>query len=234
MNFFSEAVQALSSLAFPNMCRGCYNELLGKEELVCLHCWNTIPRTKFQHYAMNDVARKLYGRIYFNRACAAYYFSKVSSIQELLHHVKYRNDVALGLELGRRMALELEESKWLQHMDCIIPIPLSERKKKERGYNQSELLARGISEVCGIAVETNSVIRKRNTSTQTKMNVTQRLENMKDAFELNLKTTLEGKHVLLLDDVLTTGATIESCAREILKVPGTEISILTLAYAIDY
>lgn len=234
MKLMTEAFKALTSLAFPNLCRGCYQELLHQENLICLTCSHRLPKTHFQHYAMNDIAKKLYGRFYFNRACSTFYFSKISPIQELLHHVKYRNDQELGIELGRRMAMELEDSKWLQHIDAIIPIPLSERRLNERGYNQSELLAKGIYEVCGLGVDSSSVKRKKNTLSQTKKNIQQRLENMKEAFEVIDGQALKGKHVLIVDDVLTTGATIESCAREILKWPGTEVSVLTLAYAIDY
>lgn len=234
MKLILESAEALFSLFYPNLCKSCYSELYHSEEVICLRCWQELIPTEFHTYAMNDVARKLWGRFYFNRAAAGFYFHKVSGIQQMLHEVKYRQNEVLGIELGKRLAQSCMSNQWLEHIDCIIPVPLSAKKKKQRGYNQSEVLARGIQEVIPIPIDTQSLIRKRETETQTKKNIEDRRRNVQEAFALTDHIGLQHKHVLLVDDVLTTGATIVSCATELLKSEGTAVSVLTLAYALEY
>lgn len=229
----AQGLDALYSLVYPNLCASCMEELTGNEELICIVCWQEVIPTRFHTYSMNDVARKLYGRFYFNRAAAGYYFHKVSGLQTMLHAVKYREQAALGIELGKRLARTCMSNQWLDQLDYIVPIPLSDKKFRERGFNQAELLAKGIQQIVPIPLDTQSLIRNRNTETQTKKNIAQRQKNVANAFEVVQPQTFRNKHVLLLDDVLTTGATIASCAKEILKIPGAEVSVLTLAYAVE-
>jgi ComF family protein len=228
-----EALQGFVSLLYPNSCSGCYEELVGNEKHICTSCLEAFPKTHFHEYGMNEVAKKLYGRMLFQRASALFYFNKNSVLQEVLHAVKYRQDKELGIHLGRLMARQLVKTKWLDQLDALIPIPLSEKKLKQRGYNQSDLLAQGIQEELGLVIWNRAVERSRHTETQTHKSIQQRHENVQDAFQVTKESTLANKHVLLIDDVLTTGATIISCAREILRAPGAEVSVLTLAYAID-
>lgn len=234
MKTILNGAEALYTLFYPKLCYACYDELVGNEEQICLRCWQKVIPTQFHTYAMNDVARKLFGRFYFNRAAAGFYFHKVSGMQRMLHELKYRGNRDIGIELGKRLAKNCMSNQWLDHIDCLIPVPLSDKKIRKRGYNQSEVLAEGIQAIIPIGINKHSLVRTTDTESQTKKNIEQRRINMQQAFELKEETSLRNKHVLLVDDVLTTGATIEACARELLRVKGIEISILTLAYAIEY
>ena len=220
-------------LFYPTSCEACGDELLGNENWLCISCWIAMPKTNFHLQHPNPVEQRFFGRIPIQHASSMYYFNKDTRIQEVLHALKYKNKKEIGIELGRRFGHELLDCEWIREIDVVIPIPLSKQKLKSRGYNQSECIAKGLSEILQIPIDTDSVLRRKNTKSQTSMSVAQRIENVKDAFDVPISASLLGKHVLLVDDVLTTGSTLESCAREILKAPDTKISLLTLAYAIE-
>jgi ComF family protein len=162
-----------------------------------------------------------------------YYFNKDARIQDVLHALKYRKNTEIGLMLGRKFAEEIKMCTWIADIDCLIPIPLSQKKTQKRGYNQSEYIAKGMGEILNLGVITTAVERVKHTETQTSKTRSERLDNMKAAFEVKDPSLLNQKHVLLIDDVITTGATLESCAEAILKQGNTKLSIATLAYAID-
>jgi ComF family protein len=223
----------LFHLFYPHVCESCGEELVGNEKIICIACWKDLPKTKFHLQVNNQLEQKFWGRIHVQCATSMYFFNKDSRIQHVLHALKYRNNTDLGIELGRRFGRELEKCNWIEEIDVIIPIPLSKQKEKLRGYNQSEFIAKGMSEILNIEVNTQAVARIKHTDTQTKKSRTERLENMQAAFEVMDSKYLENKHILLVDDVITTGATLESCAETILKVNKTKLSIATLAYAIE-
>ncbi|HEX8607121.1 MAG TPA: phosphoribosyltransferase family protein [Pedobacter sp.] len=169
-----------------------------------------------------------WGRLPLTHATAQYYFTRRSAIQKLMHELKYRGNKELGLYLGRLMGQQLQASNRFRYLDALVPLPLFPAKERKRGFNQAELLCRGISEVTGTPVLTSVVIRTTNTESQTKKNRLERWENMKGRFVLTNKDIIQGKHVLLVDDVVTTGATLEACGKVILDARDTRLSIATL------
>ena len=172
-----------------------------------------------------------WGKIPLERATSFFFYRKGSDFRQILHQLKYGGRKELGAIMGRYMASELLPSGFFKGIDVIIPVPLHKKKQQLRGYNQSEWIVRGIAAVTGIPVNTESVIRKKNTETQTRKSTFERWENVDGIFELRSSEHLQGKHVLVVDDVLTTGATTVACVSALMEVQGIRISILTLAVA---
>ena len=151
-------------------------------------------------------------------------------MQNLLHQLKYKGKKEIGLYFGRRMGEAFAASERHKEIDALVPLPLFFKRERKRGYNQAAVICEGISEVTGLPVLNNVITRLKNTATQTHRNRAERWENIEGKFELINKEEIEGKHVLLVDDVLTTGATLEACGSELLKASGLKLSIATLAY----
>ena len=168
-----------------------------------------------------------WGRVRLENAASFCSYQPGSSFRKLVHDLKYRGHQAIGEELGKGYGHELIKTPF-NDSDLIVPVPLNKRKLRQRGYNQSECIARGLSRSMEKAIITTAVIKVRNSSTQTKKSRYDRWLNVEDTFRVVDPEILNGKHILLVDDVLTTGATIEACASEILKVPGTRVSVVTL------
>ena len=223
----------IANLFYPNICQACAKELVGNENSICVACWKDLPETKFHFQINNPLEQKFWGRLPVEYATSMYYFNKDARIQDVLHALKYRKNTEIGLMLGRKFAEEIKMCTWIADIDCLIPIPLSQKKTQKRGYNQSEYIAKGMGEILNLGVITTAVERVKHTETQTSKTRSERLDNMKAAFEVKDPSLLNQKHVLLIDDVITTGATLESCAEAILKQGNTKLSIATLAYAID-
>jgi ComF family protein len=162
-----------------------------------------------------------------------YYFNKDTRLQSLLHALKYRNKPEIGFLLGQRLGRRLLKTDWIKDVDCLIPVPLSNAKLQKRGYNQSQSIADGLADVLQLPVDSKSICRIKNTLSQTTMSVADRVKNVKDAFGVKNPSGLANKHIILIDDVLTTGATLESCANQIMKETEVKISILTIAFAIE-
>jgi len=181
-------------------------------------------------HANNPVEKIFWGRVPVTSAMSEFYFSKLSIIQNLIHEFKYKGNKKVGLYLGKMLGESLLNSN-RYHIDAIIPLPLFEKKEKKRGYNQAEILCTGISEIMNVPVISKNVVRIVHTETQTKKGRTERWENVEKTFFVMQPQLLEGKHLLLVDDVITTGATLEACASEILKLGNIKISIATLAMA---
>jgi ComF family protein len=233
MNLY-DLTQDVIHLFYPSVCQACGNELVGNESDICVGCITTLPPTGFCHQANNPVEQRFLSRIPIEQGASIYYFSKDSMLQSLLHALKYNGKESVGIKLGQLMGECLAQSTFCADIDRIIPVPLSAKKMRQRGYNQSECLARGMSAVLQIPCDPESVIRQKHTLSQTKMTVAERMANVNGAFACINPAGLTNQHILLVDDVMTTGATLESCARAILPVQGVRLSILTLAYAIDY
>lgn len=220
----------LMSLLYPHCCAACGNVLFYNENVLCVKCYAELPRTGFHNDPGNEVARLFWGRLSVRNATSFMYFNKDSRFRQILHELKYRDQQNVGIEMGRLFGLELKDSPFVD-ADLILPVPLHASKYRRRGYNQSELIARGISQVLRIPVETGLVNRIIGTGTQTRKTRYERWENVKDTFRIQDATILRDKHVLLVDDVITTGATIEACAGVILSVSGVTLSIASLACA---
>jgi ComF family protein len=179
----------------------------------------------------NPVVKTFWGRIPFEFASAQYIFRKGTEIQELLHNIKYGNREDAARAAGKLMGQDVQDLEWFQQIDLLMPVPLHPAKQKKRGYNQSEALCKGLSMVTQKPTMVNQLIRTENTSTQTKKGRFQRWENVEYVFKISAPAALENKHVLIVDDVITTGATIEGCAQVLLQVKGIKVSVLSLAHA---
>jgi Predicted amidophosphoribosyltransferases len=223
----------LISLFYPNLCVGCGQTLVGNEQMICVVCLSQLPKTNIQDKQDNLVEQRLWGRLAFQYATSMYFFTKGGIMQKIIHALKYQSMTEIGELLGYRMGLMLKNNSWIQEIDMIIPVPLSKKRMYERGYNQTSFITKAISETLHIAHDESAVIRKKNTESQTHKSRIERTNNLADAFEIIKPDMLQNKHILLVDDVLTTGATIESIGNKILKITGCKISVATLACAME-
>lgn len=218
-------------LFFPHNCIGCGSDILSEESFLCLTCINDLPHTHFALHANNPVEKIFWGRIPVVHAMSELYFTKASIVQNIIHEFKYKGNKKVGLYLGKLMGRTLLNCDRFKDIDYLIPLPLFEKKEKSRGYNQAEILCSGISEVMNIPLLSKIVIRKKSTETQTKKARSERWLNVNTSFSILDRNILLDKHILLVDDVVTTGATLEACASEILTISNTRVSIATLAMA---
>ncbi|MBN1463907.1 MAG: ComF family protein [Paludibacteraceae bacterium] len=218
-------------LLFPNNCLVCGENLIRGEELICFSCLHKIPKTNNHLITETETDKRFWGKVRIEKAVAFYTFQKGSSIQKLLHELKYRGRKDVGQMLGKKIAIELQQHATYNTIDVIIPVPLHKKRLKKRGYNQSECFANGLSEVLNKPVDNTSLFRAIENPTQTKKGVYERFENTQGIFELANPNAIKDKHILLVDDVMTTGSTLEACAQVLLKAEGTKVSILTIAVA---
>lgn len=218
-------------LFFPRQCAVCGASLQEGEEGICMRCNMDMPRTNYHLRKDNPVERMFWGKMPLERATSCFFYHKGSDFRRILHQLKYGGRKDLGEVMGRFMAAELSAIGFFNGIDVIIPVPLHPRKQKQRGYNQSECIARGVSAVTGISIDTASVVRKKYTETQTRKSSYERWENVDGIFRLRHSASFVGKHILIIDDVLTTGATTTACADAFKEVEGVRISVLTLAVA---
>jgi ComF family protein len=195
-----------------------------------MRCINALPDTNFEPHAGNPVEKLFRGRLVLDGASAQYYFTKESLIQHLMHQFKYRGNRELGLQLGAMMGRQLVDSGRFK-VDALIPLPLFGGREKRRGFNQATVLCQGMAETMKIPVLGKAVIRPQHTETQTKKGRIERWKNMEGKFVVADKAALYNKHLLLVDDVVTTGATLEAAGMVLLKVPGVTLSIATLTLA---
>lgn len=219
------------SLLFPRCCVVCGSPLARGEECLCTMCNINLPRTDYHLRKDNPVEKMFWGKIPLERATSFFFYRKGSDFRQILHQLKYGGQKGIGAIMGRYMAAELLESGFFEGVDVILPVPLHKKKQQIRGYNQSEWIARGIAAVTGISIDTESVVRQKNTETQTRKSFFERWENVEGIFQLHNAESLAGKHILIVDDVLTTGATTVECASCLAEIEGIRISILTLAMA---
>jgi len=219
------------SLLFPELCYACGNNLIGDEELICTDCIYNLPYTNFQQQPDNIVARQFWGKLPVDGAFALFYFTKGGKVQELMHQFKYKNIPLIGNKLGQIAGRQLMQAEGFKQIDAIIPVPLHKSRLRKRGYNQSACFAEGLAEILNTPVITDNLLRKHATETQTHKSRFERAVNMQDVFIVNNPAALAGKHILLVDDVITTGSTLEACGAALLTVPHLRLSITTIAYA---
>jgi ComF family protein len=218
-------------LIYPNNCFVCNESLVENESFICLSCLHKLPKTNYHLQQENPVEKLFWGKVEIENACSFLFFEKGSSVQKLLHQIKYKGEKELGEELGKHFGNTLLESNKYSNIDLIVPVPLHKKRYNKRGYNQSEWIAKGLAEKLKCPIEINGIVRRVENETQTKKGVYERWENTQDIFSVTDSETFVGKHILIVDDVLTTGATIESCAECFSEIEGTKISIATLAVA---
>ena len=221
-----------SHLFFPHVCAGCGADSLGLQSPLCIHCINLLPLTNFHFHANNPVEKHFWGRLPVTGATSLCHFTTGSLIQHLLHQLKYKGNKDTGYFLGRMMGKALNESGRFSNIDALVPLPLYTARQRKRGYNQSAVLCNGIAGIMQLPVITDAVIRLAATETQTRKTRIERWRNMEGKFEVIKPAAITGKHVLLVDDVVTTGATLEACGHALLKAEGVKLSIATLAYTV--
>jgi len=225
-----DILEGFAGLFWPNVCACCSTGLICGEKYICSHCMYDLPATNFHKEDENPVAQIFWGRITVEHATASYFFRKGNNIQKLVHHVKYRGQKEMGTMLGREMGKHLCESSFVD-IDLIAPVPLHPQKLSKRGYNQSEWIARGVAEIMGKPIDVQTLERCIFTDTQTRKKRFERWKNVDSRFKLVNPETFAGRHILLIDDVVTTGATLDACIEAVLKAPECKASVATLAFA---
>lgn len=224
-------LQDFLSLIYPRNCVACGNSLFKHEDQVCNYCYTSLPKTNFHQQQRNPVDTLFYGRTPLLLASSFYLFQKKGSIQKILHAIKYKHNKELAVLIGKWYAEDLKTDPVISKADFIIPVPLHSKKYRMRGFNQSEEFAKGLSDGLKISLNTSVLQRKEFTETQTKKSKYERWENVEDVFGLIVPETFKNKHVIIVDDVITTGATIEACCQLLQSIEGIQISVLSIAYA---
>ncbi|RKS15573.1 ComF family protein [Flavobacterium sp. 120] len=223
--------ESIINLFFPKVCSGCSSFLLSNENVICTVCRHDIPLTNHHLNPENDAFKKFYGRIPVLHTSALFYFHKKGIVQELIHNLKYKGHEEIGAILGEWYAEDLKTIELLQSADEIIPVPLHRRKLKERGYNQVTAFGTALSSSLNIDYNDSLLIRNVYSKTQSKKNLLGRTEGIESTFDVSFTEKDHNKHFLLIDDVITTGSTLEACSRALLKIPGSKISIVCMAMA---
>lgn len=226
-----QITKSLLHLFFPETCLGCGSDAITEYQPLCIQCNHRLPVTDFWKIRGNATEKILSGRVPFTDAASHYFFTQQSLIQQLLHHLKYKGRQDIGEFLGRKMGEALLESGRFKNIDALVPMPLHKQKLKKRRYNQAAVLCNGIASVTQLPVLENIIVRISAAGSQTTRNRLERWENIAGSFQVPEATAAYGKHLLLVDDVITTGATIEACSAALLKAPGTRLSVCTLACA---
>lgn len=221
-------ISDLIDLIFPRRCAVCGEVLSRQERYICLNCLYTLPKIEAHHKI--EIEQAFWGKVDIERATSFMYYRKGSPYNALMHKLKYDNSPEIGIYIAEMAAKELLESDFFNGITRIVPLPLSKSKQRKRGYNQSEYIAKGVSNVTGIPIDTRLIVRDIPNETQTHKNRDERWENVKDIFSVTIPYTLNNEHILLVDDILTTGATLCSCATTMRKWYNCKVSIFTLAY----
>ncbi|HRS54588.1 MAG TPA: phosphoribosyltransferase family protein [Bacteroidales bacterium] len=220
-------------LLWPKTCVACGRSLFKHEENICNICYLELPKTNFHLYIDNPVSRLFWGRVKIEAAASFLYFNKGNKVQHIVHSLKYKGNKEIGIFLGKIYGEVLKYSPLFNIVDEIIPVPLHYKKFIYRGYNQSEMFGIGLSESMGKPLNTTTLLRDTFTETQTRKTRFNRWENVSEVFTLKDPLTIDNKHILLVDDVITTGATIEACTNALLKAQNTKVSLVSIACAIN-
>jgi ComF family protein len=227
ISFWSRLLDLIS----PRLCVVCGNRLAVTEETLCSKCYLHLPRTDFANDLYENMMAKLFwGQIKLEKATALFYYEPHAETAQILYELKYKNHPEIGVVMGRMMAKELMKSGLFEDIDALVPVPLAKKREHERGYNQSLELAKGVSEVTGLPIANLVIRRTKFVGSQTKRGRWERNENVEHVFEL-VDDNISDQHLLLIDDVVTTGATVIACAKEMQKASNVKISVLALGFA---
>jgi ComF family protein len=232
MKWISDLLDDFSGLFFPRICFGCGNNLLRNERIICTECHFVIPKTNFHCQPENPVEKLFWGRCRIEKAAAYSFYNRGSRIRRLIHNLKYKGIKEIGYELGIIYGHSLRSSGFTDNISFIMPVPLHPSKEKARGFNQSMVICEGMSEATGIPVLKDVLVRSSVSATQTKRSRYERWENVEGIFAVTNSSLIHGKHILLIDDVITTGSTIEACVNELSKTEGVKVSVAALAVAV--
>lgn len=224
-------VKNLLNLFFPMVCYACNNLLVDKEVYVCTDCRHNLPVTNYHFSDDNSVKKVLYGRVELENATSLLHFHKKGMVQHLLHGLKYRGYEDIGVFLGRWLGNELKAIENYKHIDVVVPVPLHKKKLKKRGYNQVEKFGQEIARALNVPYIDTVLLKTTSTKTQVFKERIARWNNNNEIFSITNLEDITNKHILLVDDIITTGATIEACANELLKASNVKISLATMAIA---
>lgn len=231
MNLQKTYLADFVSLLFPKLCAACRETLVAGEDVLCTDCRFNLPYTNFHSQPDNIVARQFWGKIKVEAAYALFYFTKGGMVQNLMHELKYNGQQQVGNLVGNIAGGQLIQNDIFKTVDYIIPVPLHKKRMRKRGYNQSACFAEGLAAKLNTTVEIDNLLRVRATETQTHKSRFARFQNMQEVFMVRNPETLKDKHILLVDDVITTGSTLEACGAKLLEIEGLKLSIATIAYA---
>jgi len=226
-----ESLVALGELFFPPICQSCGTHLFKNESEICQMCIRRLPRTYFEKTSSeNQITIQMWGRCHVEYGTSLFFYKKGERVQRLLHDVKYRGNKKLGEELGRQLGKIMKQSQ-LDDFDYIIPIPLHPKKQKLRGFNQAEVFAKGLAEILMVDIETANVCRITHTSSQTRKGRFERWQNVESIFRVDNPDDFKNKHLLVIDDVITTGSTMEACVNQLTPIEGVKVSVASIACA---
>ncbi len=221
----------LLGMIYPDLCAGCGKASTSAVSCFCVRCQYQLLPADMHFLRENDFTERLWGRIPLESGAALYFFQRRSPLQRALHQLKYHRNAEVGLRLGRLLGHQLRQSPLFQSVEAVIPVPLHPKKLRIRGYNQSALIAKGISEAMVVPVLNDVLVRQQFSESQTRKGRMDRFGNVEEVFALLCEEEVAGKHLLLVDDVLTTGATLEACGKTLLTAPGVRLSMATIAIA---
>ena len=231
LKILDEIQKNLLNALFPAFCNGCFRLLLKNESVICTKCLHDLPYTHHHQIKETEIDKNFYGLLPFEFGASILYFTKRGITQNLIHNLKYKNKQEIGTFLGNLYAKEIINLETIQNIDFIIPVPLHKKRLYERGYNQVTTFCQAMEKNLTIPVLNDILVKKKHLKSVTSKSKEIRLKHNENAFSVENEHKIEGKHILIIDDVFTTGATIEACAKEILKIKNTKISILTMAYS---
>ncbi|MFT6165387.1 MAG: ComF family protein [Vicingaceae bacterium] len=222
-------LKALFNLIYPKICYACGEAISGTINNVCISCRGDLAFLRIQDFQNNPIQQLFWGRVTFEKATAFAKFEKNGKIQKLLHALKYKGIKEVGITLGELAALEIGGSGFFNDIDMLVPVPIHAKKQKKRGYNQSHYIAEGIGNITELPIDLSSIKKELHTASQTRKRRFERFENVSNTFTLVNFEQLKGKHILLVDDVVTTGSTLEACANVLQKIEGVKLSLLTIS-----
>jgi ComF family protein len=224
-------IEDFISLLYPKVCAACGNSLFKHEEIICTYCLYHLPKTNYHLMENSPLDQVFWGRAQLANTAALYTFQKKSKVQHLIHQLKYKGRMDIGIYLGKILGNDLAKTEAFKDVTKVIPVPLHPDKQRKRGYNQSEQFAIGLAKVLNIEMDATSFIRTIDTQTQTRKSRFARWENVKEIFQVTTPAKLANRHILLVDDVITTGATLESAAHVLLQTEGLKLSVACIGYA---
>lgn len=216
-------------LFFPHYCAGCGVSLRHFQKALCVPCLTKLPRTGMHDHPDNRLEKLLWGRVSYSSASAFLRMPKQSEVHRMIHELKYKSNQTIGFELGQMFGAELRDSQRMSKFDCVLPVPLHPKRLKERGYNQCDSIVQGVAEAMSVEYSLNNLVRHQYNRSQTRMGRYKRWQNVEAIFTVKRPHDFENAHVLLIDDVITTGSTIESCAQVLATIPGIRVSVAAIA-----
>jgi ComF family protein len=232
MKKFKLYILGFFSLFYPRLCNSCRKALIQDEECICSFCRFELPHTSLHKERENKMSQIFWGRVTIETATSLFYFQKGGKVQTLIHQFKYKGKIDIGFYLGKLLGSQLKDHPLWEPIDLIVPVPLHDKKQHKRGFNQSEIFGKGIGTTFQRPVQTGNLVRITKTDSQTRKSRFRRWENVETVFHIKNPDAFRGKNILLIDDVVTTGSTLEACANKLLQIKGVKVWMATIAMSV--